>query len=45
VLGLQDIKGHLDEALRLALRHAVKDKVIAGEAPHEISLGQHETVT
>lgn len=45
VLGLHDIRGHLDEALRLAVRHAARDKVIAGEAPHETSLGQHETVT
>lgn len=44
VLGLYDIRGHLDEALKLAVRHAAKDKVIAGEGPDAHSIGQHETV-
>ena len=44
MLGLQDIRGHLDEALRLAVRHAAKDGVIAGEGPEAHSIGQHEPV-
>lgn len=44
VLGLHDIRGHLDEALRLAVRHAMKDKVIAGESPEAHTIGQHESV-
>ena len=44
VLGLHDIRSYLDEALRLAVRHAAKDKVIAGEGPEAHSIGQHEPV-
>ena len=42
VLGLQDIRGCLDQALQLALRHAAKDKVIAGEGLKTHSIGEHE---
>ena len=42
VLGLKDVRGHLDQALLLAQRHAAKDKVIAGEGPKTHSIGEHE---
>lgn len=45
VLGLHDIRGYLDAALRLALRHDAKDRVIAGEASEAMSIGQHEGAT
>ena len=44
VLGLHDIRGHLDAALKLAVRHAARDKAIAGEGPETHSIGQHEPV-
>ena len=42
VLGLKDVRGHLDQALHLAQRHAAKDKAIAGEGPKMHSIGEHE---
>lgn len=42
---LHDVRGHLDQALRLAVRHAGRDKAIAGEGPKTQSIGQHEAVT
>lgn len=41
VLGMPDVKQHLDAALRLAAKSSDKDEAIAGEAPEAKSIGQH----
>ena len=42
ILGLPDVRRHLDEALTLVIRHATGDEAIAGEVHEVASLGQHE---
>ena len=42
ILGLPDVRGHLDDALRLAIRHAAKPADVAGQGAEAKSIGQHE---